>query len=444
MSFSGLTWPAFYVGIVMSWTVGLPVLAAPEAEPATQPNVVFILTDDQGSLDVGCYGASDLKTPQMDALAKRGIRFTQFYAAAPVCAPSRAAVLTGQTPRRAGVLNNVGTHRGDAGGLAPEKTTLAELFRKAGYATAHIGKWHLGYRPHIMPNAQGFDHSFGHMGGCIDNFSHFYYWSGPNQHDLWRNGQEIHEPGKFFGDLMVAEAETFIRAQNQRPFFIYYAINMPHYPYQGDVEWLEHYAALPYPRNLYAAFLSTIDDRIGRLMDVLRATHQLDNTIVVFQSDHGHSAEVRAHGGGGFTGPYRGHKFQLLEGGIRVPAMISWPGKIPAAAVRDQFATGCDWFPTLANLVGAEASLERLDGKDLSDVIASAAAPSPHTSFCWEHAKQHAVREQNWKLYHDGKETFLFDIETDPGETKDLKSKHPETFRRLTQIRRGYLESLKP
>ena len=420
--------------IPFHWTVSFVSAATGE-----RPNVVFILTDDQGSVDAGCYGASDLKTPHIDALAQRGVRFTQFYAAAPVCAPSRAAVLTGQTPRRAGVLNNVGTHRGDAGGLAPEKVTMAEMFREAGYATAQIGKWHLGYRPHIMPNAQGFDHSFGHMGGCIDNYSHFYYWSGPNQHDLWRNGKEIHEPGKFFGDLMVQEAKQFIQAQDEKPFFIYFAVNMPHYPYQGDQKWLDHYASLEYPRNLYAAFMSTIDDRIGQLVDVLREAGQLDNTVIVFQSDHGHSAEIRAHGGGGSNGPYRGHKFQLLEGGIRVPAMISWPGKIPAGQVRGQFATGCDWFPTLAKLVGAELPNQVLDGRDLGEVLMDPDATSPHSSFCWEHARQHAVRRGNWKLYHDGKQTYLYDIQTDPGESRDRSQQQQNVVAELKTIRQAYL-----
>jgi arylsulfatase A-like enzyme len=161
------------------------------AASAPKPNVIFILADDQGSVDLGCYGAKDLHTPHTDAIAARGVRFTQFYSAAAVCSPSRAGALTGRWPARAGVPGNVSSQKGGRGGLPPEERTMAEVFKAAGYATAHIGKWHLGYTPETSPRAQGFDHSFGHMGGCIDNYSHFFYWQGPNRHDLWRDGTEV-------------------------------------------------------------------------------------------------------------------------------------------------------------------------------------------------------------------------------------------------------------
>jgi len=192
-----------------------------------QPNVIIIYTDDQGSVDAGIYGATDLETPNIDALAKRGVRFTQFY-----------------------VPGNVSSRKG-SGGMPPEQITIAEMMKEAGYATAHIGKWHLGYTPETMPNAQGFDHSFGHMGGCIDNYSHFFYWAGPNQDDLYRNGKEIYMDGQFSPDLMVEEASAFMENHKNEPFFIYYAMNNPHYPYQGDPEWLEKYtkAGVPYPKK---------------------------------------------------------------------------------------------------------------------------------------------------------------------------------------------------
>jgi len=199
----------------------LPVLAFGRA-----PNVIIIYTDDQGSVDLNCYGAKDLATPHMDSLAKRGVRFTQFYAAAPVCSPSRAGLLTGRYPVRAGVPGNVSSRPGNAG-MPAAQVTIAETFKKAGYATAHIGKWHLGYTKETMPNGQGFDYSFGHMGGCIDNYSHFFYWNGPNRHDLWRNGKEIFADGKFFPQLMADEASAFIEKHHAKPFFIYYALNNP-------------------------------------------------------------------------------------------------------------------------------------------------------------------------------------------------------------------------
>ncbi|MDG2124103.1 MAG: sulfatase-like hydrolase/transferase, partial [Verrucomicrobiales bacterium] len=175
---------------------------------ARQPNVILILTDDQGTVDASCYGTGDILTPNIDRLATTGTRFTQFYAAAPVCSPSRAGFLTGRYPARAGVPSNVGAKNG----LPPSELTVAELFSAAGYATAHIGKWHLGHSTDKIPNAQGFDSSFGHLGGCIDNFSHFFYWNGPNRHDLVRDGKEVFADGKFFPDLMADEATNFISA----------------------------------------------------------------------------------------------------------------------------------------------------------------------------------------------------------------------------------------
>jgi arylsulfatase A-like enzyme len=168
--------------------------------------VLFILTDDQGSIDLNCYGATDLTTPNLDALAKSGTRFTQFYVAAPVCSPSRASLLTGLNPHAAGLPGNASSRKSTSG-MPSDRITIAEALKKEGYTTAHIGKWHLGFSPETMPNAQGFDYSFGHMGGCIDNYSHFFYWDGPNRHDLFKNGVEVWHDGQYFPDLMLKEAE---------------------------------------------------------------------------------------------------------------------------------------------------------------------------------------------------------------------------------------------
>jgi arylsulfatase A len=214
-------------------------------EKDERPNVIFIMADDQGSVDLGCYGSNDLHTPHTDELAARGLRFTQFYAAAPVCSPSRAGTLTGRWPVRAGVPGNCASQQGAQGSLPSTEVTLAEMFKAAGYATAHIGKWHLGYTPKTLPQDQGFDHSFGHMGGCIDNFSHFFYWQGPNIHDLWRNGTEVFHDGEYFPDLMVREATQFMDQHREQPFFLYYALNTPHYP--GRCEVVGSFQAPPLP-----------------------------------------------------------------------------------------------------------------------------------------------------------------------------------------------------
>jgi len=427
------------------------VLTAGEVRP---PNVIVIFTDDQGTIDANCFGATDLATPGIDGLAQLGVRFTQFYAAAPVCSPSRAGLNTGRYPVRAGVPGNVSSQQGHAG-MPTEQVTMAETFKAAGYATAHIGKWHLGYTPETMPNGQGFDHSFGHMGGCIDNYSHFFYWQGPNRHDLWRNGNEVHHAGRFFPDLMVDEAEQFLESHRDQPFFIYFAMNMPHYPYQGDAHWLEYYRDLPYPRNLYAAFVSTLDARILRLLQALDRLGLRENTIVAFQSDHGHSCEERAHFGGGNAGPYRGAKFSLFEGGIRIPAIISWPGHLPENAVRDQIAHSCDWLPTLAELTGAALLNDDIDGKSLTGVIRSEAAESPHGVLHWTIGNSWAVRDGDWKLLGNPKDTsdkgplsaedklFLVNLAEDPSEMKNLAKDHEDVVRRLESLHSSWIESIK-
>lgn len=406
---------------------------------ARRPNVIIIFTDDQGTVDMNCYGAKDLVTPNMDGLAKRGVRFTQFYSAAPVCSPSRVGLMTGRTPQHGGLNGNVPL---DSVGMPSQQITIAEKMKTAGYATAHIGKWHLGHHKETVPNAQGFDHSFGHLVGCIDNYSHFFYWSGPNKHDLWRNGKEVFHNGEFFPDLMVKEAGEFIDKNKDQPFFIYFALNTPHYPYQGSPKWLEHYRDLPYPRNLYAAFLSTTDDRIGTLLSEIENAGLTNDTIIIFQSDHGASEEVRAHKGGGSAGPHRGAKFSLYEGGIRVPAIISWPGNLPQNEVRNQIATGCDWFPTIMELCKIPAAEHEIDGKSLLPVINSKSARSAHKIFHWKSGNSVAVREGKWKLVMSGKKAELFDLPNDLGESRNLVKEHPEMVEKLRGKSAVYWQSV--
>ena len=420
-----------------------------------EPNVIVIYSDDQGSVDANCYGSKDLATPTLDKLAATGVRFTQMYSPSAICSASRAGLLTGRFPPRAGVPGNVSSHKGKAG-LPTEEVTMAEIFKRTGYATAHVGKWHLGYTPETMPNGQGFDFSYGHMGGCIDNYSHFFYWVPPNLHDLWRNGVEIWEDGNYFGDLMVRECTTFMDNNSKRPFFMYWAINWPHYPLQGTDKWREHYKDHPHPRDKYGAFISSMDEIVGKVVTHVEKLGLRENTIIVFQSDHGHSIETRTFGGGGSSGPYRGAKGSLFEGGIRVPSIVSWPGKIPQGEVRSQMATGCDWFPTLAEFSGAKLPKgHKLDGKSLVEVISDGKAPSPHKSFYWQLGKQSVVREGNWKLLHspndnnrpEGREpsgkVFLANLDEDPGESKNLAKKHPDVVSRLTELKQSYVNGLR-
>lgn len=435
----------------LAWACSLGAQAADRP-----PNVIVILADDLGAIDLGCYGASDLHTPNVDALAARGVKFSQFYSAAPVCSPSRAGLLTGRWPVRAGVPTNCASQVGAAGALPPSEITMAEMFRSAGYATAHIGKWHVGYTPETLPQRQGFDQSFGHMGGCIDNYSHFFYWSGPNVHDLWRNGNEVFHDGEYFPDLMAKEAAEFMHQHQNRPFFMYYALNTPHYPYQGEAKWLEHFKDLPYPRRLYAAFLASQDERLGQLFSTVDKLGLREQTIIVFQSDNGHSTEERAHYGGGSSGSYRGAKFSLFEGGIRLPAIISWPSKISAGETRKQIAHACDWFPTLAQLTGVKLPDVQLDGRSLVEVLKDSNAESPHAThpLHWQvgtgQNAEWAVRDGAWKLIGrttdstDGRkaipiEKFLVNLEIDPSEKTNLASEKPEVVERLQKLHADYL-----
>lgn len=437
------------------WAVGTESVVLAAAEPS-KSNVVIILTDDQGSVDAGCYGAKDLVTPGVDALAAHGARFTQFYSAAPVCSPSRAGLLTGRYPWLAGMPSNGPSPPSEAddqldtltgAGLPAKEITLAKMFRDAGYATAHIGKWHLGAGAGHKPLDHGFDYSFGFMGGCIDNYTHFFYWGEANRHDLWENNQRVRLPGRYFPDLMVEKARAFIGRHRAEPFFIYFALNMPHYPYQGEAKWLEHYRNLPYPRNLYAAFVSTLDERVQQLVACLDQNGLRDRTIIIYQSDNGHSVEERAHFGGGSSGPYRGAKFSVFEGGIRLPAIISWPGHLPEGQVRSQVAHGCDWMPTLAQLCGVELPPAELNGRSLVPVINSATVPSPHDFLQWRLGNQWAVRQGPWKLLHNpndqadahklggpDKQWFLANIEEDPGEQTNRASAHPDIVERLRKL----------
>jgi len=415
------------------------------AQSNTKPNVIVIYTDDQGAIDLGCYGSDDIYSPNIDKLAKEGIRFTQAYVAAPVCSPSRAALLTGKYPQNAGVPGNTG-HTPGSHGMPADQYTLAELFKDNGYHTGHIGKWHLGMSEETGPNAQGFDYSFGHLRGCIDNYSHYFFWAGPNIHDLYENGKEVFYEGQYFPDLASDRALKYVEDNKSEPFFMYYAINMPHYPYQPTDKWRKYYKDMEKPRGDYAAFISTIDERIGFLIDKLEELGIRENTIIVYQSDNGYSTEVRAFNGGGDSGPYRGAKSSLFEGGIRLPTIISWKNTLPDHIVNDQFLMNMDWMPTLASLCGLDKVPNDLDGMDLSEMMQKPNTDSPRTGAFWKYGNQWAVRKDHWKLIGYGKDTshkgtldlekdalFLSDLSKDVSEMNNLVNQYPEKVQELIE-----------
>lgn len=422
------------VGVALAALGGLDtILAADGGRFGKQPNVILIYVDDMGSVDLNCYGSKEILSPNLDQLASEGVRFTQYYSGSPVCSPSRATLMTGMYPRRAGLEGNAW----GPGGLPNEKTTMAEVFKNAGYRTGLFGKWHLGDTLEVSPNAQGFDEFFGHKVGCIDNYSHYFYWAGPNKHDLWRNEQEVFEPGSYFPDLIVREARQFMTeraTKKDSPFFLYLAFNMPHYPMQAEQEDVAKYGHVTDPkRKRYCAFVTSLDRRIGQVIDIVNNLGMRDNTIIMFASDNGHSLEERAFGGGGSAGPYRGHKFTLWEGGIRLPSIISWPDKLPRGEVRDQWVGAVDWMATLPKWCGI-TSLEDIDGLDITKVIKSADAQSPHEVMHWTFNKNWAVREKNWKLVREGDELFLSDMDKDTSEQNNIAKDHPKIVERLTKM----------
>jgi arylsulfatase A-like enzyme len=444
-----------------------------------RPNVILIYTDDQGTLDAGCYGSTDLHTPAMDSLARRGVRFTQAYAHT-VCCPSRAPLLTGRHPQRGGVNAWTPCHPdrshpfGGGPNMALSEVTLAEVLRQAGYRTALFGKWHLGATPGYGPNEQGFDEFFGHLGGFIDNYTHefLHVRRGKSKpfHDLYRDRKEVFENGKYFPDLVVREAHRFLDANKARPFFMYVAFNVPHYPEQADERFTRMYAKLPMPRRSYAAMVSTTDDRIGQVLRKVDALGLRNNTLIVWMSDNGHSTEnarspegrnYGANGGGGNTGRWRGAKGSFLEGGIRVPAVISFPGRIGQGQVRDQAVINADFFPTILSACGLALPKYKIDGRSLWPIIKSAEAPSPHKVMHWQWQRTWAVREGDWKLIANGRDTtgqhsphpkrkgrfpkvFLGNLADKQPELADHAAERADVVKRLTQLHNQWLKDVTP
>ena len=442
----------------------LPVLFSLLLAPATlaaPPNVVIFLTDDQGTLDANCYGSKDLYTPAIDGLAETGIRFTQAYSHT-VCCPARALLMTGRHPQRSGVVNWT---QGDRKGsdrqnrnMAASEITIAEVLGKAGYATAIFGKWHLGARQGHGPLAQGFDHHFGHLGGFIDNYNHFFL-HGQGFHDLYEDNVEIFKSFAYFPDLMTERAMNYIEEHKEKPFLLYVSFNIPHYPEQHDRKFEARYRNLPMPRQSYARMISTTDDRMLQILNKLEEHKLRENTIVIFMSDNGHSTEdgarirkdhksglkeghyYHAFGGGGNTGKWRGAKGSYYEGGLRVPAIISYPGKLPKGEVRNQVITGADWFPTILDLCGIKPPAVTLDGHSVLPLIQNPETPSPHRTLHWAWGNGWAVREGSWKLIGSGNQPrFLGNLDEEQPESVNHMHAKPKLVQQLFQTHVKWLE----
>ena len=419
-----------------------------------RPNIIVFMTDDQGYGDLSCMGTTDFLTPHIDELATTGARFTNWYSNSPVCSPSRASLLTGRYPGNAGVRAILAGHR-KATGLTPEAPTIATAVRDLGYQTAMVGKWHLGLDEKCRPNQNGFDYFYGFMAGCIDYYSHVFYWCMADghtdpTHDLWENDHEFYDNGRYFTEMVSEKAVEKIREMNESdaPFMMYVAYNAPHYPMHAPRKYLDRFPHLPADRRIMAAMLSAVDDGVGQITDELKRLGIYEDTIIFFQSDNGPSRESRnwmdGRGDpyyGGLPGGLKGHKFSLFEGGIRVPGIFSWPGHIPAGQVIDEPCAAMDVFPTLLTIAGGDPAKYELDGLDISDVLMNG-GKTPHEEIYWEMEMQTAIRQGNYKLVLDGQliegeppqdPVFLSDLSVDPSETTNLAAQYPELTEELKE-----------
>jgi arylsulfatase A-like enzyme len=393
-----------------------------------RPNVLFILADDLGYGDLSCYGRPDYQTPVLDGLARQGIKLMSAYAAAPVCTPTRCAFHTGRYPQRldVGLREPLTPQNGANLGLPPGHPTVSSLVKKAGYDTALLGKWHLGWKPEFGPNQHGFDEFFGILSGTTDYFTH----SGEAGPDLWDNLAPVQRVG-YLTDLLSARAVEYVSRRRSRPFYLSLHYTAPHSPWEGPEDAaIGHTDHGPGPMieggspRIYAAMMKSMDAGIGRVLDALRRAGVERNTLVIFTSDNGGERYS-------FNWPFSFQKFFLWEGGIRVPAIVRWPGVVPAGRTTEQAAITMDWTATILAAAGAIADPGYpLDGEDLLPVLRGARAVYNRTLF-WRTQLRDAARVGQWKYLKDEAGERLYDLELDPGEKADLRRKNPEMFARV-------------
>lgn len=444
---------AFVTGLIGPFLLLGLARAACAAPPEGRPNIVFLLADDLGYGDLHCYGRQDVRTSSLDRLATEGVRFTQAYANGPECTPTRAGLLTGRYQQRVGGLEcAIGT--GNVGryddairlrqthdlGLPVSETSIARLVKDAGYATGLVGKWHLGYEDKFAPLLHGFDYAFYALGGGLDYFHHVELPdSGLVSHVLRLNGQPVRREG-YFTDLVTDEAVRFIRQHAADRFFLYVAYTAPHAPYQGPQDITPQ--PLPRdsslqdqsrgPRATYVAMIERLDQGVGQILQALHDQGLADNTVVVFTSDNGATKS-------GSNGPLAGYKGSTFEGGIRVPAIVRWPGQIPRGLVSEQACITMDFSRSIVRLAGTTPPAGRaFDGIDILERIQAGRPVEPRLLF-WRQRRGDntwwAVRDGSLKWIRRAKgaarEEHLFDLAQDPGEQQDVREMRPHDVQRL-------------
>lgn len=423
----------------------LVALAAAHLQRAAEPrpNIVFILVDDMGYADIGCMGAKDIRTPSIDRIAAEGVRFTDFYANAPVCTPTRAGFVTGRWQQRFGLEFAFGYQveqlRRVGGEWVPEpdihglglplnEITIADRLKSAGYVTGAFGKWHLGYKDEYNPTKRGFDEYFGELLGHADFYRHVYFDGTP----ALRDGIERAQRQGYFTDLVNERAAKFIRDHATRPFFLYVPHLAVHAPFQPpdapQSPMVTRENMLTGSRAIYKAMLERVDAGVGMILRELERLGIADNTLVVFSSDNGGERWAS-------NAPLFHHKATLWEGGIRVPCLMRWPAKLPKGKTTAQMGITMDLHATFLAAAGApQIKGPPLDGVDLLPLLAG---PSPRErTFYWRmdrsNRKQRAIRQGNWKYLNDGNTMdLLFDLSADIGERVNLGYRHPEILARL-------------
>jgi arylsulfatase A-like enzyme len=392
------------------------------------------MADDLGYADLSCYGRPDYKTPNVDRLAAEGVRFTQAYANSAVCSATRTALITGRYQYRLPVgleepLPGPSVHVG----LPPEHPTLPSLLKKAGYGTALVGKWHLGWLPDYGPLQSGYEHFYGFRGGGLDYFTHKPGTGSDVGEDLWDQDAPVHRAGyltELLGDRAVSVIERYGR--EQRPFFLSLHFNAPHWPWEGpddEAESKRISSLRDYDggsQKTYARMVEAMDRQVGRVVDALAAAQLAENTIVIFTSDNG--GERFAD-----TWPFTGKKSELLEGGLRIPAIVRWPGHVRPGRVSDQVMITMDWLPTLLEAAGTQPDgAFPSDGMSLLTSLVGDALPVPRKLYWRFHANaQRAMRDGDMKWLKIRENTFLFNVVSDPLERANLKERQPEVYRRL-------------
>jgi arylsulfatase A-like enzyme len=423
------------VGIALA-LAGAPVVLAQSSAP-DRPNVVLIMTDDAGFGDFGVYGASDIRTPHIDSLAKDGVRLTDFYANGATCTPTRAGLISGRYQQRYALEGPLGAQpKVDAErGLPPSGRSLPQLLKEAGYATALVGKWHLGWKSEFSPGAHGFEYFFGFKSGYIDYYQHTAGGGSPVEQDLFENDGPVEVAG-YMTDLITDRTVRTIEQNRAKPFFIDVAYNAPHWPYQrpdhpstarDKGRHLTPFDPDTSTRADYVAMVERVDAGVGRILAALDRLDLRRRTLVIFTNDNG--GEWLSNGG-----PLFHRKASVWEGGIRVPALVRWPGHIPAGRVSHQVGMTMDLTASILAAAGVATSPEmKLDGVNLLPILEGRAPEIERTLF-WRVTgarQQQAVRSGRWKLVVDQARPLLFDLSTDIGERTDVIRQHLDVAAKL-------------